>query len=139
MDSVTTFLNYLGQCYNVFRLTVNSSDFYLTLEINYNTYFVFGLHLLVQCKNIAHENFRHTLLFYFGTSKKASEAYKDVENYWSLVSHPRSSPDLASSGYYLFRYLPNSFNFNNDDNLKLQLVKFFADTDHKFYVPEEWQ
>ena len=62
--------------------------------------------------------------------------------------HPRYSPDLAPSDYYLFRSLQNSLNgktFNDDDAVKSHLVQFFADKDQKFYergimkLPERWQ
>ena len=55
---------------------------------------------------------------------------------------------LAPSDYFLFRSLQNSLNdknFNNDDDIKLYLIQFFANKNHKFYecgimmLLEKWQ
>ncbi|GFW55676.1 histone-lysine N-methyltransferase SETMAR [Trichonephila clavipes] len=46
-----------------------------------------------------------------------------------VLPHPPYSPDLAPSDYSLFRSLQNSLNgknFNNDDDVKLYLIQFFA-------------
>ena len=73
---------------------------------------------------------------------------KLLELGWDVLSHPPYSPDLASSDYFLFRSLQNSLNgknFNNDDDIKLYLIQFFANKNQKFYergimmLPERWQ
>ena len=67
---------------------------------------------------------------------------------WEVILHPRYSPELAPSDYYLFRSLQNFLNdktFNDDETVKSHLVQFFAYKDQKFYqrgnikLPERWR
>ncbi|KAG6794851.1 transposase [Apis mellifera caucasica] len=73
---------------------------------------------------------------------------KLLEFGWDVLPHPPYSPDLAPSDYFLFRSLQNSLNgknFNNDDDIKLYLIHFFANKNQKFYerrimmLPKRWQ
>ena len=73
---------------------------------------------------------------------------KLLELSWDVLPHLSYSPDLASSHYFLFRFLQNSLNgknFNNDDDIKSYLIQFFVNKNQKFYergimmLPEKWQ
>ena len=73
---------------------------------------------------------------------------KLLELGWDVLSQSPYSPDLAPSDYFLFLSLQNCLNgknFNNDDDIKLYLIQFFANKNQKFYecgimmLPERWQ
>lgn len=54
---------------------------------------------------------------------------KLLELGWDVLTHPPYSPDLTPSDYFLLRPLQNSMkskNFNNDDEDKSYLIRFFA-------------
>ena len=67
---------------------------------------------------------------------------------WEVLIHPLYSPDIAPSGFHLFRSLQNSLNgknFSSLEDCKRHLEKFFAQKDKKFWedrimkLPEKWQ
>jgi len=66
---------------------------------------------------------------------------------WEVLMHPPYSPDIASSDYYLFRFLQNSFNgvkLASQDACENHL-KFFDQKPQKFYrdgimaLLQKWQ
>ena len=72
---------------------------------------------------------------------------KIAEFGWELLPHPPYSPDLAPSGYHLFRSLSNYLrgkNFKNEEVLKIELQKFFDSKPQEFYakgihdLPRRW-
>ena len=61
---------------------------------------------------------------------------KLVQPEWDVLSHPPYSADLASSDYYLLRFLQNFLNgrtFSSYQDVKNHLNQFFASKDQKFY------
>ncbi|GFW35236.1 histone-lysine N-methyltransferase SETMAR [Trichonephila clavipes] len=94
---------------------------------------------------------RKVVVFYHDNAKPQTSLVtrqKLLELGWDVLPHSPYSPDLASSDYFLFRSLQNSLNgknFNNDDDVKLYLIQFFANKNQKFYergimmLPERWQ
>ena len=67
---------------------------------------------------------------------------------WEVLIHPPNSPDIAPSGFHLFRSLQNCLNgknFNSLEDCKRHLEQFFAQKDKKFWedgimtLPEKWQ
>ena len=58
---------------------------------------------------------------------------------WEVMLHPRYSPDLAPSDYYLFRSLHNSLNsktFNDVKAVKYHLFQFFPINTRSFMSAE---
>ncbi|GFT72582.1 mariner Mos1 transposase [Trichonephila clavipes] len=94
---------------------------------------------------------RKGVVFHHGNAKPHTSLVtrqKLLELGWDVLLHSPYSPDLAPSDYFLLRSLRNSLNsknFNNDDNVKLYLIQFFANKNQKFYergimmLPERWQ
>ena len=55
---------------------------------------------------------------------------------WEVLIHPPYSPDIAPSGFHLFRSLQNPLNgknFNSLEDYKRHLEQFFAQKDKKFW------
>ena len=55
---------------------------------------------------------------------------------WITISHPSYSPDLTPTDYHLYRSLSNYFHekqFDNENNLKMELVKFFGQKSRVLY------
>lgn len=79
------------------------------------------------------------------TSKVVKEKLKEL--HWEILPHPPYSPDLAPSDYHLFRSLQNHLmgrNFEDEEDLKNDIVDFFASKSVDFYsrgiqkLPERW-
>ena len=67
---------------------------------------------------------------------------------WITIPHPPYSPDLAPTDYHLYHSLPDYLRekrFDDKNNLKMGLVKFFGHKSRDFYergilsLPERWR
>jgi histone-lysine N-methyltransferase SETMAR len=67
---------------------------------------------------------------------------------WVTVPHPPYSPDLAPTDYHLYRSMSDYLRekkFDDENDLKMDLAKFFAKKSQDFYecgilsIPERWQ
>ena len=67
---------------------------------------------------------------------------------WEVMAHPAYSPDLAPSGYYLFRSLEHSLretSFSDIEEVKNHLDNFFQSKPQSFFrdgirqLPLKWQ
>ena len=61
-----------------------------------------------------------------------------------MLPHPPYISDLAPSDYHLFCSMQNSLNvkiFNEANDVKSDIIQFFADKNHNFYelYIERWQ
>ena len=77
-----------------------------------------------------------------------STRQKLLELGWTVLPHPPYSPDLAPTAYRLFRSLADCLrekNFNDEDDLKIDLTNFFNQRSKAFYerkilsLPERWR
>ena len=67
---------------------------------------------------------------------------------WVIISHPPYSPVLAPTDYHLYRSLSDYLRekkFDDENDLKMELVKFFGQKSRDFYehgilsLPECWR
>ena len=67
---------------------------------------------------------------------------------WITIPHPPYSPNLTSVDYHLYRPLSDysrEKKFDDENDLKMDLVKFFGQTSQDFYklgilsLPERWR
>ena len=78
---------------------------------------------------------RKGVIFHYDNAtphKSLATRQKLVRLGWEVMLHPPYRPDFAPSDYYLFQSLQDSLSgntFNDDESVKLQLVKFFANKD----------
>lgn len=121
--------------------TINSDKYCQMLE---------KLEVELKKKRPALVNRNHVILQHDNARPHVSVATqkKIAELGWEVLSHPPYSPDIAPSDYHLFLSIQNFLNgkkFEMDDDVKMELEKFFESKDELFYqngilkLPSRWE